>query len=91
VQAHGVGRKLVGFVMAGRGIARSGCPILSNGQVIGRVTSGSPSPTLDKNIGLGYVALEHAQPGAPLLIDIRGALVEAQVVPLPFYSRRRSL
>ncbi|MSQ41385.1 MAG: glycine cleavage system aminomethyltransferase GcvT [Dehalococcoidia bacterium] len=91
VHANGVARKLVGFVMTGRGIARSGCSILSNGQAIGQVTSGGPSATLDKNIGLGYVAVEHAQPGASLIIDIRGNLVEAQVVPLPFYSRRRGL
>jgi aminomethyltransferase len=90
VQASGVSRKLVGFVMTGRGIARSGYPILSDGQVIGQVTSGGPSPTLDKNIGLGYVASQHAQPGSRFWVDIRGALVEAQVVPLPFYSRRRS-
>ncbi|MCB9667719.1 MAG: glycine cleavage system aminomethyltransferase GcvT [Myxococcales bacterium] len=82
-------RKLVGFEMSGRGIARHGHPIIDGaGQPIGQVTSGSPSPTLGKNIGLGYVPIGLAAPGTSLLIDIRGKAVEANVVKTPFYRRK---
>ena len=90
-QANGVQRRLVGFVMTGRGIPRPGYIILANGQEVGQVTSGGHSPTLDKNIGLGYVAVEYARPGTRLLVDVRGRCIEAEVVPLPFYARKRSL
>ena len=88
-KAQGVQKKLVGFALVGRGIPRSGYAILTDGQQVGAVTSGGYSPTLDKSIGLGYVAVGYAQPGTRLLIDIRGRGVEAEVVPLPFYSRKR--
>ncbi len=85
-----VTRKLVGFEMVGRGIARHGYPVKSaeGGPVIGAVTSGSPSPTLGKNIGLAYVPLEEAAIGARLFVDCRGKDVEAVVVKTPFYKRR---
>jgi aminomethyltransferase len=86
-KARGVTRKLVGFEMAERGIARAGNPILIDGVDVGKVTSGTQTPFLKKAIGLGYVPATAAQPGQALQIDIRGRRVAAIVVPLPFYKR----
>ena len=87
---HGLTRRLVGFRATERGIPRHGCPLLSpGGATIGVVTSGGHSPTLDAAIGLGYVKPEFAPEDTPLVVDIRGRLTAAQVVPLPFYSRNR--
>ncbi len=84
----GVKRKLAGFVMTGRGIARHGYAILdAAGAEIGRVTSGGPAPTLEKNIGLGYVPAGLDAPGTSLMIDCRGKPVTAEVVKGPFYKR----
>ena len=87
-KAAGVTRKLAGFVMTGRGIARHGYEIFdAGGRAIGRVTSGGPAPTLEKNIGMGYVPAELDAPGARLVVDCRGKPVEAEVVKGPFYKR----
>ena len=86
---NGVSKKLVGFFMTGRGIARHGHPIHHDGRVIGEVTSGSPSPLLDRNIGLGYVPADFSEVGTRLQIDIRGRLVDAKVTSLPFYIRSK--
>jgi aminomethyltransferase len=84
---RGLTRKLVGFEMTGRGIARHGYPVVdASGAKIGEVTSGSPGPSVAKNIGLAYVPIAQSAPGSPLLIEIRGKAVEAQVVPTPFYK-----
>ena len=80
-------RRLVGLEVPGRSIAREGYPILAQGTRVGRVTSGTYSPTLDRNIAMGYVTMEFAGPGQKLQVDIRGRLAEAEIVPLPFYSR----
>lgn len=100
-RAAGVRRRLCGFVMLGRGVARHGYPIHAapatrEGQLavgsldkLGTVTSGGPGPTVGKNIGLGYVPTEHALPGTRLFVDCRGKLVEAEVVKGPFYQRAR--
>ena len=89
IRAAGAGRKLVGFEVVGRGIARHGYPILDGSKQIGEVTSGSPSPTLDRNIGMGYVPTGFAEPGSRLQVDVRGRAVDIEVVNLPFYSRSR--
>jgi aminomethyltransferase len=85
----GLLRKLAGFVMLGRGIARHGYPIAdpSTGAKVGEVTSGTVGPTVGKNIGLGYVPTALARAGAHLLIDCRGKPTEAEVVEGPFYRR----
>ncbi|MBI2164967.1 MAG: glycine cleavage system aminomethyltransferase GcvT [Chloroflexi bacterium] len=84
----GVSRRLVGFRLLARGIPRHGYPILNGTRVVGEVTSGAYSPTLDMDIGMGYVALTLSAVGTRLQVDIRGRKVEAEVVPLPFYARR---
>lgn len=89
VKQQGVHRKLVGFEMTGRGIARHGYPIKVNGVEAGVVTSGSPSPTLGKNIGLGYVPVGHDAIGNPIVVDCRGKDVEAIIVKTPFYKRSK--
>jgi aminomethyltransferase len=86
VVAEGPKRKLVGFEMIGRGIARHGYPLLSNAQEpLGICTSGAPSPTLGKNIGLGYLPVNLAELGSEFLVDCRGRMIAARVVPTPFY------
>ena len=87
---EGLKRKLVGIGMVGRGVPRHGYRILSEGSEIGVVTSGGYSPSLDSYIGLGYVQIDMASPGTGLDVDVRGRVVEARVVDLPFYSRRRT-
>jgi aminomethyltransferase len=85
---RGLTRKLVGVEMTGRGIARHGYPVVdASGAKIGEVTSGSPCPTLGKNLGLAYVPIAQSSEGTPLLVEIRGKAVEAKVVALPFYKR----
>jgi aminomethyltransferase len=86
-KAEGLKRKLVGFEVIDRGIARDGQDVLIEGQRVGRVTSGSPAPFLRKNIGMAYVPIEFATDGRRIEIDVRGRTVAAQIVPLPFYKR----
>jgi len=83
----GIGRKLVGFEVTDRGIARDAQDVFIDGQRVGRVTSGSPAPFLKKNIGMAYVPVEFANEGRAIEIDVRGRMVAAQLVPLPFYKR----
>lgn len=88
IQRTPMARKLVGIEMRGRGIAREGYPIADNSrQIIGKVTSGAPSPSLGKNVALGYVPTSSSAVGTTLFVDCRGKLVEAIVVPTPFYRR----
>jgi len=90
-RAEGIKRKLVGFEMTERGIARHGYAIVdaggTDGKKIGEVTSGGPAPTLEKNIGMGYVPAGMTEPGTQLQIDCHGKLVAAQIVKGPFYKR----
>ena len=88
-KAAGVTRKLVGFEMVDRGIARHGHRVVRGGESIGVVTSGTQTPFLKKAIGMAYVPAGEATPGTQLEIDIRGRLGRARVVPLPFYKRQR--
>jgi aminomethyltransferase len=90
-QAAGIARKLAGFVMSGRGIARHGYAIYdAAGAPAGTVTSGSPAPTLEKNVGMGYVPTRLEVPGTRLSIDCRGKRVDAEVVRGPFYKRGKN-
>jgi aminomethyltransferase len=88
-KAAGVKRKLVGFEIRGRGIARDGYEVRVNGAPTGWVSSGGPAPTLNKNIALCYLPVEVAQPGAAIEIMIRNQPVEAVVVQTPFYKRAK--
>jgi aminomethyltransferase len=86
-KADGVRRKLVGFEMLERGIARQGYDAYVGNQKAGRVTSGTQTPYLKKAIGMGYLPIEHTAAGSEFDIDIRGRRTRAAVVPLPFYKR----
>ncbi len=82
---QGVNRKLVGFEMIDRGIPRHDYEIIdSNGNNIGKVTSGTQSPSLQKAIGLGYVSKDFSKEGTEIFIKIRDNKVKAQVVKFPF-------
>jgi aminomethyltransferase len=86
---EGVRRRLIGFEVKERGIARDEQDVLINGERVGKVTSGSPAPYLKKNIGMGYVPIEFANEGQPIQIDVRGKLVAAEIVKTPFYKREK--
>ncbi len=84
-KAEGVQRKLVGFEMIDRGIPRHDYKIKdANGNEIGKVTSGTQSPSLQKAIGLGYVATAHANFDAEIYVEVRDKLLKAKVVKIPF-------
>ena len=83
----GLRRKLVGLNIRDRAIPRAGYAILHDGERVGKVTSGTMSPTLERPIALGYVPPDLATPGTSIAIDIRGRSVEAEVAALPFYKR----
>lgn len=89
----GVTRRLVAFMVEGRGIPRKGYPLLAPaGQEIGVVTSGSFSPTLGRDIGMGYVAMEYAEPGSGIQVSVRGKARPAEVIKgrfVPSNVRRR--
>jgi len=84
---NGVPRKLVGLQMEGRNIARHGYPVVVAGNVVGEVTSGTMSPTLERAIALAYVPSEFAKVGQALEVEIRGKRHPAMVVKKPFYRR----
>jgi aminomethyltransferase len=86
-KGEGVKRKLVGLELLEPGIARSDYPLFKNGRSIGRVTSGTKSPTLGRSIALGYVAVEEAQLDNEVEVEIRGRRVRGKIVSLPFYRR----
>lgn len=83
----GLTHKLVGIEMLDRGIPRQGYPLYKDGQQIGWITSGSFAPTLEKNLGLGYVLTEWSQLGTTLEVMVRNKPLKAQIVQKPFYKR----
>lgn len=86
-KTEGVTKKLVGFEMIDKGIPRQHYPIVdADGKTIGEVTSGTPSPSLKVNIGMGYVPTELAKVGTEILISIRDKSLKAKIVKLPFYK-----
>ena len=85
--AEGVQKRLVGLRLQGRAIARHGYPVLQGGAVVGEVTSGTWSPTLNEAIALAYVPATAAKLGTELAVEIRGKAEPAVVVKRPFYRR----
>jgi aminomethyltransferase len=85
-------RKLVGLEMIDRGIGRDGYKVFStSGDQIGEVTSGSPGPFIKKNIALAYVPVQYSAVDEFVVVEIRGALVKAKVVPTPFYKKPKKV
>ncbi len=87
VKEEGPKRKMCGFELEGRRIARQGAAIHAGGREVGLVTSGTHSPTFDQVIAMGYLDAALAEPGNSVEIDIRGSRSKATVVKLPFYKR----
>ena len=85
----GVARKLVGFEMIDRAIARHGYDAYVGGHKVGVVTSGTQTPFLRKAIGMAYLPVDRTASGAAFEVDVRGRRARAQVVPLPFYRRAK--
>jgi len=84
---NGVERKLVGFELTERGIPRHDHPVVDEaGKVVGKVTSGTMGPTVEKPIGLAYVPVSMAKEGTPIWVDIRGKATKGVVVKTPFYK-----
>lgn len=89
VKAEGPARRLVGLEMIGRGIARGGYPIVTlDGEPVGEVTTGMPSPTLGKNLALALIRADLAKIGAELDVLVRGKPVRAKIIKTPFYQSR---
>jgi aminomethyltransferase len=89
VKEQGPRRLLIGIEMVDRGIARGGYAIYDGERQVGTVTSGSPGPTVGKNIAMGYVDAAFAIVGQPVQVDIRGRRALARIVALPFYKRKK--
>ncbi|HET7771853.1 MAG TPA: glycine cleavage system aminomethyltransferase GcvT [Chloroflexota bacterium] len=87
IRDAGPRRKLVGIELTAPGVLRAEYPILIDGAPVGALTSGGPSPTLKKSIGMGYVPADRAAEGSPVQVEIRGRPHDAKIVPLPFYRR----
>ncbi len=87
VKEHGITRKLIGFEIDGKAIPRQGYDCFQGNEKIGHVTSGCWSPSLQKGIGMGYLAKEFTPVGTRFEIEIRNKRVEAVVVETPFYKR----
>ncbi|HEY5618213.1 MAG TPA: glycine cleavage system aminomethyltransferase GcvT [Vicinamibacterales bacterium] len=90
-KAQGVTRRLVGFEMIDRGIARHGHQVVRDGTAVGIVTSGTQTPYLKKAIGMAYVPIALSGAATEIDIDIRGRTARARVVPMPFYKRGRDV
>ena len=84
---EGTTKKLVGFELTEKGIPRHDYEIVNNiGEIIGKVTSGTMSPSLKKGIGMGYVIPEYSKVGTTIFIQIRNKSITAEIVKLPFYK-----
>ncbi len=83
----GIKKKIVGFEITGRGIARSHYPVFIRGKKLSEVTSGTYSPYLKKSIGLTYLPIKSTEAGTEISIEVRGKLIPAKIIPLPFYKR----
>jgi len=84
---RGLERKLVGFELTQPGIARHDCEAVVNGEVVGKVTSGTFCPTVNKAIGLVYLPVEHTAVGSQFAVTVRGREIAARVVKTPFYKK----
>lgn len=89
LKEDGLTRRIAGFEMVDKGIARDGFDVFVGERRVGEVTSGSPAPFLKKNIGLAFLPVEFAKTGQEITIDVRGKKLAAVVVPTPFYKRNK--
>jgi len=88
IKADGNTRRMVGFEMIDRGIARHDYPVVNEaGEEVGKVTSGTKGPSVNKAVGIAFVPVSHAKAGSEILISIRGKSAKALVVKTPFYKK----
>ena len=87
IKAEGPKRKLVGMMLNDKAVPRHGYPLVVNGTNVGVVTSGTFSPSLEKGIALGYVNVPHTEIGSKIVMDVRGKMIDATVVALPFLKK----
>ena len=87
---EGIQQKLIGLKLKGRAIARKGYQVFSEDKAIGKITSGSWSPTLNEAIALAYVPMEYSKIGSTLLIEIRDKQSPATIVKKSFYQREKN-
>ncbi len=87
IKADGLKRKIAGFELVGKRIARKGYRVLKDGKDVGEITSGTMSPTLGKSIAMGFLDIGLSEPGTEVSIDLGRQENPARVVPLPFYKR----
>jgi aminomethyltransferase len=87
IKSRGSDRKLCGFISEEKVFPRPGYDIRSNGKTVGKLTSGTVSPVLNKPIALGYIEKEYAAEGNEISVDVRGKEVPAVVVKLPFIKK----
>jgi aminomethyltransferase len=85
-KAEGLRRKLVGFTLSEKAVARHGYPLMVKGSEVGHVTSGTFSPSLERAIGLGYVSVGNDEEGNTIHVGIRGKEVPATIVKIPFVN-----
>ncbi len=88
IKQRGPGRKLVGFHVGEGGVPRPGFSVLDDGRAVGKLTSGTFSPTLRRNIALGYVPPDLGEAGRRLAVEMRGRPVPAEIVTTPFVPHR---
>ena len=86
---EGITRKLVGFEMVDKGIARHGYPVWIDGRPYGTVTSGTFAPFLKRAIGMTYLPIDRCEVGTEFMVEIRGSQLKARVVETPFYKRQK--
>jgi aminomethyltransferase len=86
-KVKGLSRRIVGFEIVDRAIARHGYDVYLDGTKAGTVTSGTRTPFLKKAIGMAYLPIARTEPGTEFEVDVRGRRARARVVPLPFYKR----
>ena len=84
---EGVGRRLVGIKVTGKGFPRPGYALLAEGEEVGVLTSGTVSPSLGVGVAMGFVDTAHAKTGTDLQVDIRGRAVDAVIQRPPFYTQ----
>jgi aminomethyltransferase len=86
-KTYGPKRKLVGMLLSDKAVPRHGYPLVVNGTNVGLVTSGTFAPSLEKGIAMGYVNAPYNEIGSKISVDVRGKLIEATIVSLPFLKK----
>ena len=87
IEKNKIHRSRISFEMLDRAVPRHNYNIIVDGNVVGKVTSGTQSPSLNKGIGIGYIQIEHSSPGTEIYIEIRSTLKPGVIINPPFYKK----